>query len=222
MSNTKKEQYIIDNFKLEEKIVKSISEIGRIVGTNKYDIWIAKEVKKDNKLINNTKEFQYIIDWVKNEKPNLMELTFDTALANSETWHKSLTFKEDVKNDPKVEEEDERVIYRCSDKKHFFLLLFPEDLENEGNIMKNCVGGYKDKVRSGRSLILSLRDENNESHTTIEVDTQSGLTTQIRGKANTDPSKKYQKLITEFAIFATGYNDSIDKEISELINLKFE
>ena len=46
-----REQYLIDSFKLDESTVKLITEIGRLAGTNKYDIWIAKEFKKDKEIL---------------------------------------------------------------------------------------------------------------------------------------------------------------------------
>ena len=102
------------------------------------------------------------------------------------------------------------------------MLLRPENLSDEGDIMRNCVGGYTDKVKTGRSLIVSLRDEKNVSHVTIEVDVDTGMTLQIRGKGNSDPISKYKKLIVEFAMFASKYEEQIDKEILELLNMNFE
>jgi hypothetical protein len=215
-----KEKYLTDIFKLDEKTVKSILEIGRLVGTHKYDIWIAKEVKKNPDILFNVKDVQYIIDWANRTRPNISPMSFKEAFKASENWHKNMKF-EDVERS-EIKEEDERIIYRCSDGKHHFMLLRPEDLSEEGNIMKNCVGGYVEKVRHGRSLIVSLRDEKNVSHVTIEVDVETGMSIQIRGKANTDPSGKYKRLIAEFAIFAAGYGEQMDKEILELLNMKFD
>lgn len=42
-------------------------------------------------------------------------------------------------------------------------------LQNEGNAMGHCVGGYCDRVLSGQSRIFSLRDPNGQPHVTIEV-----------------------------------------------------
>jgi hypothetical protein len=215
-----KEKFLTEVFKLDAKTVKSILEIGRLVGTHKYDIWIAKEVKKNPDILFNVKDVQYIIDWANRMRPDINRMSFKEAFKASEAWHKNMKF-EDVER-AEVKEEDERIIYRCSDGKHYFMLLRPEDLSEEGNIMKNCVGGYTEKVRHGRSLIVSLRDENSVSHVTLEVDVETGMSIQIRGKANSDPSPKYKRLIAEFAIFAAGYGEQMDKEILELLNMKFE
>jgi hypothetical protein len=219
---TKKEKYLIDSFKISEDIVKKITEIGRLVGTNKYDVWIAKEVKKDITLLNadGLDKFLFIIDWVQKARPNLTSYSFEQALALSQEWHDSIEFDETIKN--KEKEDDSKILYRCKDNKHYFVLLEPEDLITEGETMRNCVGSYGDKVRNGRSLIVSLRDEKNESHVTIEIDTTTGMAIQTKGKANGEPSPRYLKLITEFAIFASGYSDTMDKELLELMNMKFD
>ena len=215
-----REKYLIEQFKLDEKTVKSIIEIGRLVGTHKYDVWIAKEIMKNPDLLGDIKDFQYIIDWAKKKRPNIMNMGFKDAFKLSEDWHKNLKFKEVDRKE--IKEENERIIYRCSDGKHFFMLLRPEDLSEEGDLMRNCVGGYTEKIRSGRSLIVSLRDDKNISHVTVEIDVETGMTLQIRGKGNADPVPRYKKFIAEFAIFAAGYGDQMDKEILELLNMKFE
>jgi len=217
---TNKEQYLVSTFKIDESLVKKISEIGRLVGTHKYDVWIAKEVKKENGLLNNLDGFLYIIDWAQKKRPNIFNMSFEEAHKFSEEWHNSIEFNEDAKN--KESEDGNRILYKCKDGIHYFVLLETDDLSLEGEIMRNCVGSYTDKVRFGRSLIVSLRDDKNSSHVTIEIDTQTGMAIQTKGKANAEPAPKYLKLITEFAIFASGYADVMDRELLDLMNMKFE
>lgn len=217
---TNKERYLINNFKLDENTVRAISEIGRLVGTKKFNVWIAKEIKKKPELIHNAKDFQYIVDWSTKISPDINELSFQQAFDLSTEWHKSIKYDEKAKN--KEVEDDGNVLYRCRDKKHLFVLLGPEDLKQEGKVMHNCVGDYTEKVRNNRSLIISLRDDKNESHVTVEIDTKTGMSLQVRGKANGDPAPKYQRLITEFAIFSSGYGDVMDKELMDLMKLNFE
>ena len=85
-----KEKYLINFFKLDENTVKIISELGRLSGTHKYDVWIAKEVKKNKDILVNQKDVHYIIDWANKEKPNISELNFNQALDKSKEWHKQL------------------------------------------------------------------------------------------------------------------------------------
>ncbi len=217
---TNKEKYLLETFKIDQELIKKISEIGRLVGTHKYDIWIAKEVKKDNTLLNNLDGFLFIIDWAQKERPNISSLSFEQAHVLSQAWHDTMQFDNSVKN--KDVEEDDKILYKCRDGVHYFVLLEAEDLMTEGEIMRNCVGGYTDKVRQGRSLIVSLRDEKNESHITMEIDVSSGQAIQTKGKGNSEPAPRYLKLITEFAVFASGYSDSMDKELLELMNMKFD
>jgi len=217
---TNKEKYLLETFKIDVPLVKKITEIGRLVGTHKYDVWIAKEVKKNNSLLNNLEGFLFIIDWAQKKRPNISGMSFEQAHVLSEEWHNSMEFDEQAKN--KDNEDDDKILYRCKDGTHYFVLLQPEDLKLEGEIMRNCVGSYADKVRMGRSLIISLRDEKNESHVTIEIDSQTGMAIQTRGKGNGEPAPRYLKLITEFAIFASGYADTMDKELLELMNMKFD
>lgn len=45
----------------------------------------------------------------------------------------------------------------------------PEALKLEGDVMGHCVGGYCERVKSGETKILSLRDPQGQSHVTVEV-----------------------------------------------------
>lgn len=44
----------------------------------------------------------------------------------------------------------------------------PQQLEDEGDAMGHCVGGYHNLVQGGHSMIYSLRDHNNTPHVTME------------------------------------------------------
>ncbi len=216
---SKREKQIMSSMGLDLEFVKRVTEIGRLSGTNKYDVWIGREVSKDHALIERASQFQYIIDWAKKDKPDIFRLDFEQALEKSKEWHDNLksTGKYRIFEDDK---DENRVIYKSKDGNFFFILLNPDDLDAEGDIMRNCVGTYKDKVIKGYSLIISMRDMKNQPHVTIELDIKTSTVTQIRGKANTTPSKEYMKIITEFAVFASGLNHDIDEEVLSLIDLK--
>lgn len=218
---SKRERHIMETMGIDLSTVKAVSEIGRISGTHKYDVWIGREVSRNKDLVDRIADFQFVVDWAKKEKPDIFSLSFEEAYRLSDEWHKNIKFV--LKNRIFEDDKDEsRIIYRCNDGKHFFLLLKASDLDSEGNIMRNCVGSYKNKVSAGRSLIISLRDNKNQPHVTIEVDVQTSTVTQVRGKANAVPTEEYMKLITEFAFFASGYDEELDNELLELINLKFD
>jgi len=219
--SSKRERQIMKTMNLDLSTTKSITEIGRISGTHKYDVWIGREVANDLDLINRQSDFQFIIDWAKKDKPDIFSLSFEEAMKSSEGWHKGLKttgkyriFKED--------KDENRVVYVSKDKKFFFMLLNVDELKAEGDIMKNCLNSYRNKLIRGYSLILSMRDNENQPHVTIEVDVRTSSVTQVRGKANTSPSREYMKIITEFALHVSGFEEDLDKDVIDLINLKFE
>ena len=222
---TSREIFIVDNLKIDPSTVKLITEIGRLSGTHKYDVWIAREIKKNSKLINKQRDFQFILDWIQRLPEDINKLSFEEAYKKSDEWHKNLPVKEKKKEEfKKIKEEvqDVRVIYKCKDQKHSFILLKPEELDREGSLMNHCVATYKSKLKSGNCLIISLRDDQNNPYVTIELDTHTGRVIQIRGNSNQNPSLKYLKLIHEFALYSTGHGENIDKELVELMNTNFE
>lgn len=188
---------------------------------HKYDVWIAKEIKKDIDLLNHFNKIRFILDWAIETKADIFTYTFEQAFSEQDIWHKKL-FEENNIEDIKIPKLDnERVIFRCSNKTHFLYLLKPEDLTYEGNKMNMCVGGdnYKQKVRNGRSIILSLRDEKNIPHVTTEIDTMSGNIVQQSGNSNLTPKPEYQNMIIEFVLFATNYGKIKNYELLKLLNL---
>ena len=95
--------------------------------------------------------------------------------------------------------------------------------------MKNCIKDkrYKQKVENLESLIISLRDENNHPHITIEIsickknNKIEGRFIQQFGASNTTPKKKYRKKLMEFLLFATGFNGQEDREVLKFLNLNY-
>lgn len=219
------------------KIVEKISKIGNNYGfigdkenlnkeksskrSHKYDVWIAKEVKKDLGLLSKIKEFKLILDWAVHEKINIFLYTFENAFIEQEKWHKNLYKKHDIKEIDIKEIDKERIIFRCSDKNHFLYILDENDLKYEGNMMGSCVGkgNYNSKIRNERSIIVSLRDKNNAPHATIEIDIKENTILQQFGKQNQSISEKYQKLIDEFVFYFTNYEFTEQKDIVWLLNI---
>lgn len=205
---------------LDVATTKSVTEIGRISGTHKYDVWIGREVSKNSELIDRLADFQFIIDWAKKDKPDIFSLSFNDAYKLSDEWHKNIKTSGKYKIF-KDDKDDERIVYVTKDEKFFFMVLNPYELEIEGDIMRNCVGTYKNKVIKEQSLIISMRDMKNQPHVTIEIDIKTSSVTQVRGKANQNPSKEYMNAITEFALYASGFEEELDDEIVKLLNLNF-
>jgi hypothetical protein len=218
---SKREKQIMKTMGIDLVTTKSITEIGRISGTHKYDVWIGREVSKNLELINQQSDFQFIIDWATKDRPDIFSLTFEEAMSSSEEWHNNLktTGKYRIFEEDK---DEKRVVYVSRDKNFFFMLLNVNELDAEGDIMRNCISSYKNRVIKGHSIIISMRDSKNQPHVTIEVDVRTSSVTQVRGKANTSPSKEYMKIITEFALHVSGFDEHLDEEVVDLINLKFE
>ena len=222
-----------------EKIIKQIYDIGEslgYIGTNisknesknsqrkhKYDVWIAKEIKKDDSILNRMVDLRLIIDWACETKTDLFSFTFNEAFIEQGNWHLQMLSVYDIEklNIPEISED--RVVFRFSDKKHFMYLLNSEELKYEGKIMGHCVGGnnYKQKLKNNLSLILSIRDNKNEPHVTIEIDIPSKMVTQQYGKGNSEPVKKYRNLIKEFLLYSSNFTSLENKEVLKFLNINF-
>jgi len=242
---TKREEYIktfFSNYEDNEstKIVKKISEIGNTIGfigvnvnqnenksekrKHKYDVWIAKETKKDINILDMSFDLRLIIDWAVSTKADLFSYNFEDANMAQATWHQEMMNKYDIEelNIPDVDLE--RVIFRFSDKNHFMYLLNPNDLKYEGKSMGHCVGSnssYATRIKNGLSLIVSIRDSKNLPHVTMELDVKSSQVVQQYGKGNARPALKYKKLIKEFVLFATNFKDIENPETLKFLNTQF-
>lgn len=220
-----------------EKIVKKISNIGNSLGfvgqnvsqdnnknekrKHKYDVWIAKEAKKDLDILNRTIDLRLIIDWATDTKADLFAYDFSEAFKEQTSWHQQMLNSLDIEDLSIPDLNPNRVIFRFSDKKHFLYLLSADELKYEGQSMGHCVGGsnYKSKVKNKISLIVSLRDESNKPHVTIEIDIKSSQVVQQYGKGNKEPIQKYQKLLKEFVLYASNFKEIENPEVLKFLNL---
>ena len=222
-----------------EDIVKKISQVGEslgYVGTNlskddlknnqrkhKYDVWIAKEAKKNISILDRIVDLRLIVDWAIETKIDLFAFTFQEAFESQAFWHLEMISRYEIEkiNIPNIDEE--RIVFRFSDKKHFLYLLNAEELKYEGKVMGHCVGGnnYKQKIKNGLSIILSIRDGKNDPHVTIEIDVPSRMVIQQQGRANQEPIIKYKNFIKEFLLFSTDFGNLDKKEIIKFLNINF-
>lgn len=222
-----------------EDIIRKISHIGEslgYVGTNvsnddlknnqrkhKYDVWIAKEAKKNISILDRIVDLRLIVDWAIETKVDLFAHSFQEAFECQAIWHLEMISKYEIEkiNIPNIDED--RIVFRFSDKKHFLYLLNAEELKYEGKIMGHCVGGnnYKQKIKNGLSIILSIRDGKNEPHVTIEIDVPSRMVIQQQGRANREPIKKYKNFIKEFLLFSTDFSGLSNKDVIKFLNINF-
>ena len=223
MSIDKKSKFLIEKYKISEELLYEILNISDNLGTSKYNVWLAKESKKNPDILNFDK-IRFIIDWaqIKRPRPNILNFRFEEAFLESEKWHQSL--KQNFKNVSKQNFVESRVVYHCADGEHFFLKLKPDELTLEGELMGNCVGGYSyiNRVKKKEIIILSLRDNNNLPHVTIEICNRTGREIQTKGKCNEVPKKKYLNLIAEFALYVINpdTDSKLDEELLKLLKLK--
>lgn len=222
-----------------EKIVKKISAIGNnlgFVGQNisqntskaekrkhKYDVWIAKEAKKDLSILDRAVDLRFIMDWAKETKADLFAYSFQEAFTEQGRWHQEMFNQYDIQ-DLKIPELDHnRIVFRFSDKIHFLYILSQNDLKYEGQVMGHCVGSqdYKSKIKNKISMILSLRDSQNKPHVTIEINIPSSQVVQQYGKGNKEPIKKYKKLLNEFVFYASNFKGIENPETLRFLNMHF-
>lgn len=218
----KKKKFLLENLLLETSVVDELIYLcDTLLGTDKYAVWIAKEYKKDSTILSYDK-LRDIIDWAQSESPNILGMDYAKALKEAEIFHKSLKNKKVEKIKEKID--PKRIIYRCSDGKHFFYTLKSEDLKREGQIMGHCIGTnamYAKKLKKGIIKVISLRDNKNMPHVTFEINMINGKSEQISGKKNDTPISKYLNFITEFGTWAAGdsFTEEERNELNRLMKL---
>jgi len=203
----------------EEEIVDLATSI-----SPKYSVWLAREIKNYSKKRNKNqpskhiykpwenigRDINMVMDYIKQNDPDIMSMSYEEVQNESEKWHEELILKQ--------QEEDStykshNVVYTLPTGWEI-VKLESEDCEPEGNNMGHCVGGYSRDVAEGRTEIYSLRDTKNQPHVTIEMNTYelpkkettydfSGVTDkkygieiiQIQGKGNDEPIPEYKEMI---------------------------
>ena len=222
-----------------ENIVKKISNFGNsfgFVGQNlsqdsaktekrkhKYDVWIAKEAKKDLGILDRAIDLRLIIDWAVDTRADLFAYDFNDAFIEQGAWHQQMMTQYEIEEIKIPDIDNNRIVFRCSDKKHFLYLLNQSELKYEGYIMGHCVGGqnYRSKVKNKTSLILSLRDTKNQPHVTIEIDTGTSQVIQQYGKGNQEPINKYKKMLNEFVFYASNFKGLENPDTLKFLNMHF-
>jgi hypothetical protein len=87
-----------------------------------------------------------------------------------------------------IEDEEQMLSYRVR------LLTTQDHYEDEGYVMKHCVGGY---IHYEKSIIISVIENNSKERVTLEYDRYSGNLLQSRGTYNSPPSDKMKYAINE-------------------------
>lgn len=221
---SKKRNFIINQMNIPSVVVDQAMNFCAQHGSEKYAVWISREAYKNV-------DFDYsklskIIDWAYSTHPDILSLNFTEALYKSEKWHDDLEQNSSKEFAKRLSLDEKRILYRTLDNKHFFYLLVPSELKHEGKYMGHCIGNnqfYTTRLQKNHIQIISLRDENNLPHVTIEMILQNdGLlrTGQISGKGNKPPIDKYQNMITEYGLYIISKKENQDfSKLMSLMNL---
>lgn len=122
-----------------------------------------------------------VLDYLREERPaDLMSLSLDELTERSGVWHEQFVRSGGVGTpaEPGV------VVYTWPDGWKMERLVTKRQLEDEGESMAHCVGGYWPPVRDGQTVILSLRKPDGVPVATAEVDTDAMSVEQLKGPHN--------------------------------------
>jgi hypothetical protein len=139
-----------------------------------------------------------IADWLVGAQPNNYEtMSLYHAYTASRVWHEQVQQCE--AEDPGKGYKTNDVVYDFGNGWKVVRIKDPRDLHLEGSKMQNCLktAAYDSAVRSGASLIFSLRDPHNKPHVTMEFNSDQILR-QMMGKQNEYPDDRYIPYIWNF------------------------
>jgi hypothetical protein len=155
-------------------------------------------------------EINSILDYLNSDAfdqhSKLNRISFAQAKQMSDKWHHQLAnpSKKELERRKKRQLDDSdfvKPIYKFKDGYRIVELTNDACKTREGELMGHCVGdgGYRSKT------ILSLRDNKNEPHATMEISKNDPFEiVQLQGKANQNVSEKYWTYVLEF-ITQTDY-----------------
>ena len=156
-------------------------------------------------------ELDHWADWFNDKKSptrrgvDIMQLDATQMKQKIDDWDVELASKMDQET---IDQDKGNVIYQFDDPPGWTMrLVASEECDEEGELMGHCVGGYSSQVACGDIFILSLRDQNNRPHATIEA-RPDGEIVQIQGKQNEQPIDEYKELIANF--FDNGFEKFFD------------
>ncbi len=166
-----------------------------------------EDYQSDQALAEIKNKFEQIADMVQYaggeySRFDLSTYNFNQALELSDEWHEQMVedgagrFYTPISRNSKGEIVDSRVLKVFENGWYIIEVDSENDLKVEGNKMNHCVGGYWRDVKSGRSKILSLRNQFNQPQATAEI-TDEGIE-QIQGNSNNLPNNTAVKLFSEY------------------------
>lgn len=184
---------------------------------------LAKQVKND---------YEYILDWLKGrttlapetDQLNFKTLTFEEAKERSEEWHKKL---KDIQGG-KIEGEEGEIVMTFPEG-FYWIRLGKNYCSKEAEAMGHC-----GRATPG-DILYSLR-KNQFPYITAAIHEDTGIISQMKGRANTKPKAQFHKYILPFLFdkkmnirsFKSTYspqtdfniNDLTDAELKQVLNKK--
>jgi hypothetical protein len=125
-----------------------------------------------------------LAQWYEAERPNLGQYDLSAAYEAAEQWQKEKA----IENPPTQGE----VVTKLANGWTAQKLTTRKQLEEEGERMVHCVGGYYRAVEQGTSVIYSLRDPEGHPHVTIEVKPASNPRSSTRGSPYVEQTMGYE------------------------------
>lgn len=196
--------------------------------------WLKTSIQKGDSLVEidvaaTSELVSPVLDYMEDlldKKPDTdtKQIGFETAQARSVKWHDLMRKQAENRakrgaNAVAVEEPGTTIVKQYEDGYNWRSVTSKAALVREGDIMGHCVGrfGYFNQVVRDKVTILSLRDEKNEPHVTIEL--RGDEICQIKGKANEAVLPKYMPYVKDYIKSRTWTTINFDKapEIREEI-----
>lgn len=142
-------------------------------------------------------EFNHIIDYLISPKgkKRFDRMTWEVAKEQAKQWQEWLNSRLLLGDDP----ENVFLHTELPNGWKAYELKSEQALAYEGGVMQHCVGGgsYILGVKRGNTKIISLRDEFDKPHATIEISNNETVR-QIQGKNNKQPIEKHIPYIIKF------------------------
>lgn len=135
---------------------------------------------------------------------NLSRLSLASAVSQSIQWLEKLNKRNQEAAKHQETEQDIEVVEQL-DKFCWVRLKSEQAYKREGVMMGHCVASYAVRLDC---MILSLRDQDNQPHCTIEI--KNDYVAQIKGKENTMVVAKYHQMVREFITSRNYKVDSSD------------
>jgi uncharacterized protein YjbI with pentapeptide repeats len=172
------------------------TELSKDSFVDKYIPWLANKVKKNltDEELRAVWDFKSICRWAHETRTDIGSFSIEDAAAQAKSYVPKAAKKalEESSTNP--------VVYRFPDGYRIVQLKTDEALKHEGERMRHCVGTYCEKVKSGDSVVYSLRSPGGDPEKDITLDyvPSNRAFKQMLGVGNRGPTSEQKKYLLEF------------------------